>query len=162
MDDNRQFDQDWNNISEKQSVQKDRFSKFKFKKKARSEKRVKADEVNKTDKIGKINDSKKKKRKSAFRSKGKKAQTGGSRVMEYKVQKGNLSQTVEGTGTLENADSTDLKIPTGLKIKKIKVSEGDEVKKGDTLATVDQTSLLAALAETQSDFDDINSQLERV
>ena len=94
-----------------------------------------------------------------FRSQGKKAQTDVSRVMESKVQKGNLSQTVEGTGTLSNADSTDLKIPVGLKIKKIKVSEGDEVKKGDTLATVDKTSLLAALAQTQEDLDDINKQI---
>lgn len=94
-----------------------------------------------------------------FRSKGKKAQVSGSRVMESKVQKGNLSQTVEGTGTLANADSTELKIPVGLKIKKIKVSEGDEVKKGDILATVDKTSLLAALAETQEEIDDVNKQL---
>lgn len=95
----------------------------------------------------------------AFRSRGKKAQASGNGVMESKVQKGNLSQTVEGTGTLSNASSTDLKIPVGLKIKKIKVSEGDEVKKGDTLATVDKTSLLAALAQTQEDLDDVNNQI---
>lgn len=94
-----------------------------------------------------------------FQNKGKKAQASGSNMMESKVQKGTLSQSVEGTGTLANADSTDLKIPVGLQIKEIKVSEGDEVKKGDTLATVDKTSLLAALAETQSELDDINNQL---
>lgn len=94
-----------------------------------------------------------------FQNKGKKAQASGSNMMESKVQKGTLSQSVEGTGTLANADSTDLKIPVGLQIKEVKVSEGDEVKKGDTLATVDKTSLLAALAETQSELDDINNQL---
>lgn len=94
-----------------------------------------------------------------FQNKGKKAQVSGSNMMESTVQKGTLSQSVEGTRTLANADSTELKIPVGLQIKEIKVSEGDEVKKGDTLATVDKTSLLAALAETQSELDDINNQL---
>ena len=94
-----------------------------------------------------------------FRNKGRKAQASGSKIMESKVQTGNLSQTVEGTGTLTNADSSDLKIPVGIKIKKVKVSEGDEVKKGDTLATVDKTSLQAALAQTQEELDNINKQL---
>ena len=95
----------------------------------------------------------------SFRNKGRKTQASGSKIMESKVQTGNLSQTVEGTGTLTNADSSDLKIPVGIKIKKVKVSEGDEVKKGDTLATVDKTSLQAALAQTQEELDDINKQL---
>ena len=95
----------------------------------------------------------------SFRNKGRKAQASGSKIMESKVQTGNLSQTVKGTGTLTNADSSDLKIPVGIKIKKVKVSEGDEVKKGDTLATVDKTSLQATLAQTQEELDDINKQL---
>nr|WP_288733206.1 biotin/lipoyl-binding protein [uncultured Anaerobutyricum sp.] len=170
MDDNRQFDQDWQNENQEdrngeEQLQRGKFSKLKWKKK----------QEKKADKIDKGSKKKKQKTKAAiavvlvaaiaaggvftFRSKGKKTQASGSLVMESKVQKGNLSQTVEGTGTLENADSTDLKIPVGLKIKKVKVSEGDEVKKGDTLATVDRTSLLAALAQTQSDLDDVNNQL---
>ena len=162
MDDNRHLYEDWEN--EKEQVQKAKTSKWSWKRKRQSDK-------NKNSEKG----PKKRKTKAivavvlvaaiaaggvfTFRSKGKKAQASGSQVMESKVQKGNLSQTVEGTGTLSNADSTDLKIPVGLKIKKVKVSEGDEVKKGDTLATVDKTSLLAALAQTQSDLDDINNQL---
>ena len=95
----------------------------------------------------------------SFRNKSRKAQASGNKIMESKVQTGNLSQTVEGTGTLTNADSSDLKIPVGIKIKKVKVSEGDEVKKGDTLATVDKTSLQATLAQTQEELDEINKQL---
>ena len=95
----------------------------------------------------------------SFRNKSGKAQASGNKIIESKVQTGNLSQTVEGTGTLTNADSSDLKIPVGIKIKKVKVSEGDEVKKGDTLATVDKTSLQAALAQTQEELDEINKQL---
>lgn len=170
MDDNRQFDREWQNENQEdgngeEQLQRGKFSKLKWRKK----------QGKKVDKIDKGSKKKKRKTKAAiavvlvvaiaaggaftFRSKGKKTQASGSQVMESKVQKGNLSQTVEGTGTLENADSTDLKIPVGLKIKKVKVSEGDEVKKGDTLATVDKTSLLAALAQTQSDLDDVNNQL---
>ena len=170
MDDKRKFDQDWQienqeDGNREEQLQRGKFSKLKWKKK----------QEKKADKIDKGSKKKKQKTKAAiavvlvaaiaaggvftFRSKGKKTQASGSLVMESKVQKGNLSQTVEGTGTLENADSTDLKIPVGLKIKKVKVSEGDEVKKGDTLATVDRTSLLAALAQTQTDLDDVNNQL---
>ena len=170
MDDKRKFDQDWQienqeDGNREEQLQRGKFSKLKWKKK----------QEKKADKIDKGSKKKKQKTKAAiavvlvaaiaaggvftFRSKGKKTQASGSLVMESKVQKGNLSQTVEGTGTLENADSTDLKIPAGLKIKKVKVSEGDEVKKGDTLATVDRTSLLAALAQTQTDLDDVNNQL---
>lgn len=36
----------------------------------------------------------------SFRNKGRKAQASGSKIMESKVQTGNLSQTVEGTGTM--------------------------------------------------------------
>ena len=170
MDDKRKFDQDWQienqeDGNREEQLQRGKFSKLKWKKK----------QEKKADKIDKGSKKKKQKTKAAiavvlvaaiaaggvftFRSKGKKTQASGSLVMESKVQKGNLSQTVEGTGTLENADSTDLKIPAGLKIKKVKVSEGDEVKKGDTLATVDRTSLLAVLAQTQTDLDDVNNQL---
>ena len=170
MDDKRKFDQDWQienqeDGNREEQLQRGKFSKLKWKKK----------QEKKADKIDKGSKKKKQKTKAAiavvlvaaiaaggvftFRSKGKKTQASGSLVMESKVQKGNLSQTVEGTGTLENADSTDVKIPVGLKIKKVKVSEGDEVKKGDTLATVDRTSLLAALAQTQTDLDDVNNQL---
>ena len=162
MDDNRHLYEDWEN--EKEQVQKAKISKWSWKRKQQSDK-------DKNSEKG----PKKRKTKAivavilvaaiaaggvfTFRSKGKKAQASGNQVMESKVQKRSLSQTVEGTGTLSNADSTDLKIPVGLKIKKVKVSEGDEIKKGDTLATVDKTSLLAALAQTQSELDDINNQL---
>ncbi len=162
MDDNRHLYEDLEN--EKEQVQKAKISKWSWKRKRQSDKNKNSEKGPKKRKIkaivaiilvaaiaaGGV---------FTFRSKGKKAQASGSQVMESKVQKGSLSQTVEGTGTLSNADSTDLKIPVGLKIKKVKVSEGDEVKKGDTLATVDKTSLLAALAQTQSDLDDINNQL---
>lgn len=164
MDDNRNLNQDWDNENQGKQRKKSRKIVLSWSKdKSRNAKEE-------------IKGRKRKRRTKAviavvlvvvvaaggvftFRRKGKKAQASGNRVMEYKVQKGNLSQTVEGTGTLANADSTDLKIPAGLKIKKIKVSEGDEVKKGDTLATVDKTSLLAALAETQAELDDVNKQL---
>lgn len=94
-----------------------------------------------------------------YRNHGRKAMAGEGRVMEVKVEKGNLSQTVEGTGTLASASSQSLKIPTGLKIKKVKVSSGDEIKKGANLATVDETSLLALLAQTQEELDEVNQEL---
>ena len=80
-------------------------------------------------------------------------------VMNAKAEKGNLSTTIEGTGTLAAANTSDLKLPTGVEIKKVKVSVGDEVKKGDTLATVDGTSLTAQLLAIQEELEDVNSQI---
>ncbi|MDO4556687.1 MAG: biotin/lipoyl-binding protein, partial [Lachnospiraceae bacterium] len=80
-------------------------------------------------------------------------------IMSAQVEKGDLSTTIEGTGTLTNADATDIQIPTGINVKKVKVSVGDEVKKGDVLATVDTTSLSAELLATQDELDDVNSEL---
>lgn len=91
--------------------------------------------------------------------KQKKAMAGESPVMSAQAEKGNLSTTIEGTGTLANSDSENIKIPVGIKVKKVKVSVGDDVKKGDTLATVDSVSLSAELLATQEELDDINSQI---
>ena len=82
-------------------------------------------------------------------------------VLSAKAQKGNLSTTIEGTGTLNSSDSSDIQIPSGVTVQKVKVSAGDEVKKGDVLATIDEVSLKAKLLQTQKDLDTINGKISR-
>lgn len=85
--------------------------------------------------------------------------TGEAPIMSAQAEKGNLSTTIEGTGTLTNGDSENIEIPVGIQVKKVKVSVGDDVKKGDILATVDSVSLSAELLATQEELDDINSKI---
>lgn len=79
--------------------------------------------------------------------------------MEATAKTGNLSTKIEGSGTLTNTDSSDVEIPTELEIEEVKVSVGDEVKKGEVLATVDTVSLSSELLSTQKELDTVNQKL---
>lgn len=80
-------------------------------------------------------------------------------MMEATAKTGNLSTKIEGSGTLTNTDSSDIEIPTELEIEEVKVNVGDEVKKGEILATVDTVSLSSELLSTQKELDTINQKL---
>ena len=80
-------------------------------------------------------------------------------MMEATAKTGNLSTKIEGSGTLTNTDSSDVEIPTELEIEEVKVSVGDEVKKGEILATVDTVSLSSELLSTQKELDTVNQKL---
>lgn len=94
-----------------------------------------------------------------LKSKRNNEQEATARTLSAQVQKGSLSTTIEGTGTLANGDSDDVEIPVGIEVKKVKVSLGDEVKKGDTLATVDPVSVSAKLLSTQEELEEVNGQI---
>lgn len=77
-----------------------------------------------------------------------------------KVQKGNISTTVVGTGALVSADTTDITVPIGIKIDKVLVESGDTVKKGQKLATVDEASVAELLLDVREALDDIEDEIE--
>ena len=63
------------------------------------------------------------------------------------AKKGNLSKTIVGTGNLELAEAEDQDAPSGLEISEVMVESGDEVKEGDVLAVVDESSILEAMEQ---------------
>lgn len=77
-----------------------------------------------------------------------------------KVQKGNISTTVVGTGALVSADTTDITVPIGIKIDKVLVESGDTVKKGQKLATVDEASVAELLLDVREALDDIEDEID--
>lgn len=77
-----------------------------------------------------------------------------------KVQKGNVSTTVVGTGALVSADTTDITVPIGIKIDKVLVESGDTVKKGQKLATVDEASVAELLLDVREALDDIEDEID--
>lgn len=74
-------------------------------------------------------------------------------VQSATAEKGSVSTTVIGSGTLEGSSGTDISIPSGIVVKKVLVENGDEVKAGDKLATVDEASVAAALLEVKENID---------
>lgn len=80
-------------------------------------------------------------------------------VQQAVVSMGNISNTIVGTGTLEIDALDSIKVPSGITIKEVNVESGDAVSKGDTLATVDKTSVLEAMETVQEDIESIDEQI---
>ncbi len=78
---------------------------------------------------------------------------------ETKVTKGDISNTVSGTGTLTLDGDTSIKIPSGITIEDTKVTSGQEVKAGDTLATVNMRSVYSAIETIESRISALDSQI---
>lgn len=83
-----------------------------------------------------------------------------SSVRSATVQTGSISNTVSGTGTLTHAEAEEVTVPDGVEIDTVYVSAGDQVAQGDLLATVDQNSVLTALADVQEQLDELDEELE--
>lgn len=73
---------------------------------------------------------------------------------------GSISNTVSGSGTLAGADAESVTVPEGVEIDTIYVEAGDQVSEGDTLATVDKTSVLTTLADVQQQIESLDEQIE--
>lgn len=80
-------------------------------------------------------------------------------VQSVTVTKGNISNTIVGTGTLEEDAAGSIAVPSGITVKSISVESGDQVSKGDTLATVDKTSVLEAIENVQEQIEELDEKI---
>lgn len=76
------------------------------------------------------------------------------------VEKGDITTTVVGTGNLANKDAKDVAIPTGIKVEDVLVENGDAVKKGDVLATLDADSIKRAMLDVQEEIEELDDEIE--
>ena len=83
-------------------------------------------------------------------------------VLSAEVTTGSIRTTVSGSGALVSDGITDVIIPAGVEIKKIYPEAGDSVKEGDILASVEASSVLSALSDTQKELDELGEQLADV
>ncbi len=88
--------------------------------------------------------------------------SGGTEVMSYEVVKGNVSTTISATGTLANAEAEPVKIPEGIKIKKVYVKEGDVVTEGQKLALVDKASVAQIIIDIAENIDELSDELSDI
>ena len=63
---------------------------------------------------------------------------------------GTVRESVTATGTITPADEQDVSFSSSAEVTSVRVTVGDEVKKGEVLGTIDNLSLKAALAEARS------------
>lgn len=81
-------------------------------------------------------------------------------VQDAQVEKGTISTTVVGTGTLTSAQTTAVKVPIGVEVEKILVENGDEVTKGQKLATVNEASVAKLLLEVKENIEDTEDAID--
>jgi len=77
-----------------------------------------------------------------------------------KILKGTISNTVTATGTLEAVKTVELGTQVSGVITKIYVDYNSEVKKGQLLAQIDETPLLAQLAQSKSSVDQSEAEVK--
>ncbi len=80
-------------------------------------------------------------------------------AMSTKVQTGNLSTTVVGTGTLKNDTANAVKIPDGITVDEVMVESGDAVKAGEVLAIVNQASVTQILSQIQDELAELDEEI---
>ncbi len=86
--------------------------------------------------------------------------SGTTEVSSAEVSTGSIIATVSGSGTLTSNDIEDVTIPSSVEIDTVYVSAGDTVEVGDALASIDTDSVLSALADVQTQLDELDAELE--
>ena len=81
-------------------------------------------------------------------------------ISSITVDRGSVSNTVDGSGTLEAAESENIIVPTGLAVKKVYKQSGDIVKKGEKLAKISKLSIVSALLEVENNIDETEESLD--
>ena len=92
-------------------------------------------------------------------TRAKKQESKQTRQNTVELTKMDLTTSVSATGTIESAATKTVSADvSNVEIKKVKVSEGDEVKKGDTLVTFDESDLKETLTEAEENLADAQSE----
>jgi len=76
----------------------------------------------------------------------------GDAVILTNVYKGDVTQTLDATATVESANPGTFSILDGTKVEKVNVRVGDKIKKGEVLATFDPASLKSMLSDKQKAY----------
>ena len=80
-------------------------------------------------------------------------------VLAYEVTIGSISTVVSGSGSLTDVDLESITVPEGVEITEILVKTNQSIAAGDILATVDMASVISAMADLQSEIENVDAQL---
>ncbi len=87
------------------------------------------------------------------------AETEELEVLTATVSTGSIRTTVSGSGTLSNEESSEVILPAKLLLDEIFVNRSETVEVGDLLATVNTESIITAMAELQTELDELDEEL---
>ena len=80
-------------------------------------------------------------------------------ISSAEVISGSISTSVYGSGRLSDDDVEKLEIPSGVKLKEIRVSPGDKVDESTLLASVNVNSVLAAMNDVSDQLSTLDSSI---
>ena len=86
----------------------------------------------------------------------------GASLLSATVQRGDVSRTISGAGTLGARDTQRLTVPQDVVITGYAVSDGDLVKAGDPVVWVDKVSVYSVIATLGEELDSITEELAEV
>ncbi len=81
-------------------------------------------------------------------------------VMSAQVQRGDVKTSISSSGTIEGVVASSIRLPEGIRIKKILVSEGDSVKKGTKIASVDKATVADVLLTVRDSIDSLEDSMD--
>ena len=81
-------------------------------------------------------------------------------ILTAKVQTGSIQSELIGGGVLAGEDPETLTVPAAVKLTGYLVNNGDTVKAGDPVATVDRVSVMKAITQVQETLDYLSEQIQ--
>jgi HlyD family secretion protein len=81
---------------------------------------------------------------------------------QLKVQLGTLEQTVSASGTVMAASDAKLSFDSSGKVLSVNVKRGDQVKKGDVIAVLDDRDLQLGVDQAQAGLDSAQASLDKI
>ena len=82
-----------------------------------------------------------------------------SEVLSYSVTTGSVSTVVSGSGSLTDVDLDSITVPDGVEITEVLVKANQSIVQGDILATVDMASVISAMADLQTQIEELDEQI---
>ena len=83
-------------------------------------------------------------------------------ILSGTVERGSITTTVSGTGTLSDGESIEIELPDGVRLREYLVHNGDSVKEGDALALVDTVTVMEAISAVKETLTHIESEMTAV
>ena len=80
-------------------------------------------------------------------------------ILEGTVQVGDIRTGLRGGGTLSAGNAMDVELPKGVKITEFLVNNGDSVREGDPVATVDKVSVMTAIVQVRESMEYIREEM---
>lgn len=94
-----------------------------------------------------------------LRKGGGSSDTTGANQETEEVTRGTISITTEGNGSIEAAEKVSAVSDYAVKIDTVKVEDGDSVREGDVIATVDKDSVSSQITQLTSELDELNDTI---